>query len=105
MPRDESIVVTLVWLRKAGKPAVLTQRSEFISSAGDYLVDIALMSHIKNDAVARRIIDTVQRNGQFHGAEIRRKMTAGMGDAVYHIAAQLLTQRLELALRQLFYII
>ena len=42
-----------------------------------HFMRIALVTHIKDQAVFRRVIYTVQRNGQFHRAEIGSKMSAG----------------------------
>ena len=105
MTRDESVVVTLIRLRETGKTAVLAKRTEAVASAGYDFVDIALMADVEDHPVARGIIHAMQRDGKLNGAEIRREMPARAGYAAYHIIPQLLTQRLERFLRQLFYII
>jgi hypothetical protein len=51
-----------------------------IEAAGKNLMDVALMTNVHDEAVSRRIEDTMQSNGQLDHAEIRSQMPAGLGE-------------------------
>src|SRR5437867_8936515 len=61
--------------KKTVKSPELAHRGKTIESPGKHFVDIALMAHVHNKAVARRIEHTVQRNGQLDHTEIRSQMS------------------------------
>ena len=102
MPRNERIVRCLVRFGKAGNASMLPQGGEAVAPPGDDLVCIALMPHIKNQAVFCSIVYPVNGNGQLHRAEIRGKVPAGMRDAFDLKTPQFLTQRMELRFVQFF---
>ena len=52
MSRNKSVMLALVRLRKARKPAVLTQRIETLFPSGQDLMRVALVSHVKHQPVA-----------------------------------------------------
>ena len=80
--------------------AVLPKGVEPIPATGNDLVGIALMSDIENDAVLFGIIDAMERQRQFHSAEIGRQVPAGFGDRLHQEAAQLVGKLSELFFRQ-----
>ena len=46
------------------------------SAPGKYLVGIALMRNVKDDLVARRIEDAVQRDGELNDSEVGGEVAA-----------------------------
>ena len=52
---------------------------------------IALMAHIKNKAILRRIKHAMDRHGQFHRAKIRRQMSSGFRYRIQQKSAQFFT--------------
>ena len=52
MSRNKSVMLALARLRKARKPAVLTQRIETLFPSGQNLMRVALVSHVKHQPVA-----------------------------------------------------
>ena len=52
MSRNKSVMLALVRLRKARKPAILTQRIETLFPSGQDLMRVALVSHVKHQPVA-----------------------------------------------------
>ena len=55
------------------------------------LMHIALMTHIKNKAILRRIKHAMDRHGQFHRAKIRRQMSSGFRYRIQQKSAQFFT--------------
>ena len=55
-------------------------------------MNIALMSYIKDDAVAREVKHAVQGNGQLDRAEVGGEMTAGLFDMRDQKIAELAAQ-------------
>ena len=96
MPRDERVVDALVGLRKAGEPAVLPQRRELLHAPGQRLVGVALMPDVEHETIPRRVKDAVDRHRQLHRAEVRRQVTAGLGDAFQQKRMQFFAQSLRL---------
>ena len=96
MARDKGVVLRLVRLREAGDTVALAQGVKALPAARDDLVGIALMAHIENEPVLRRVVDPVDRDGELHRAEIGREMPTGFGDALDLEAPQLLTECMNL---------
>ena len=69
-------VIALLRLHEAGEAAVLAQRSKTVPPAGQYLVDVALMADIVDDAVARGVELPLERYRQLDDAEIGGEMAA-----------------------------
>ena len=66
MARSKSIMWTFRTLRKAADPVFLAEFIEFGRTAGQDLMHIGLMPHIKNDLICRRIKHAVQRDREFY---------------------------------------
>ena len=92
MPRDKGIVLCLMRFGKAGDPAELPDRGKCIAPSRNDLVGIALMPHVEDDAVPRRIIHAVERHSQLHGAEVGGQMTSRFGKRLDQIGADLLAE-------------
>ena len=71
-------------------------------AAGQNFVDINLMAHVPDELVLGRVENLVQRDGQFHDAEIRAEMAAALGEALDQFGADFAREFLQLRHRQLF---
>ena len=77
---------------RLGKTRHALPRSEIrehAQAAGQKLVRIALMADVPNQAVFRRVVQIMQRDGQLDHAESRAEMAARGGDLLDQIVAQL----------------
>ena len=92
MPCTERIMRALTTLGKAGKSAALAQHIKTIKSARQHLVHVALMSHVPNDMIPRRIKDAVQCHAEFHNAKVRRKVSAVFTDTLNQKISDLFVQ-------------
>ena len=82
MSGDEGIRRALVRVQETREASRLPQGMKTLIAAGQKLVGIRLMPHIKNDAVFFRVIDPVQGYGEFHSPEIGGKMSPVFGDRI-----------------------
>ena len=78
----ELIVRALAAAQEAAQAAPLAQCRELGVAAGEDLPRIALMAHVPDDAVVRRVEDVQQRDRQLDDAEARPDVTPGLGDHV-----------------------
>ena len=83
MASYKCIGITFTRLGKAGKAIKLPQRTKGISPSGKQLVDIGLVSHIKNKTVLCRIINGFQGHRQLHNSQVGSQMTACVGDILH----------------------
>ena len=58
--------------------------------------DVALMPHVKNEAVARRVEHAVDGDGQLHHTEVRGEVPAGVRDLRDKKATQLVAEKRKL---------
>jgi hypothetical protein len=65
MRRAERVVFAFRPLGEARKPPLLAQRAHPVAAAGDDLVRIALVAHVPDQLVARRVEDRMDRHRQF----------------------------------------
>ena len=75
--RAVAVMFALAAEQEAVQSLVLADRGKAIESAGEELVDIALVADIEEELVARRVEDSVQSEGELHDAEVRAEMAAG----------------------------
>ena len=68
-----------------------------VAAAGEDLVRIALVADVPDDAVVGRVVEVVQRDGQFHGAQAGGEMAGGARHAVDQELAQLAREPRQLA--------
>ena len=80
MSRDARVSDALLRLHKTAQTAVLPQRVKAVAPTGQDLVDIALMTYIVDDAVARGVELALECNSQLYNAQIGRQMTAVSAD-------------------------
>ena len=96
--RAERVVFALGALGEAGEAAAHAQRADAVAPPGENLVRIGLMADVPDDAVARRVEQVVQRDGQLDDAEPRPEVAAGDRDGVDRLLAQLVGDLTKLAL-------
>ena len=72
----EGVVLALAAAREAAHALVLAECGHAFAAAGQHLVGIGLVTDVPHDAVVRRVVDVVQRDRQFHRAEIGRQVAA-----------------------------
>ncbi len=85
----ECVVLALVAFRKWSEPIFLLDGRDAVAAAGQDLVRIALMTDVPHQAVGWRVVQIVERDGQFHDAEPRAEMPADSGDRFDQVIAQL----------------
>src|SRR5436190_16726785 len=76
MRRSEGIELTFCASRKPCNTAVLAQGRHRVPPAGKDFMCVSLMANIPYQPVLRRVEHIMQCDGQFHCAQVRRKMTA-----------------------------
>ena len=80
MPGDKSVCDALRRVRKAGHTAELTQPVKAFCASGEQLVNIALMTDIKDKPVLFCVEHALDGKRRLHNAKIRRQMPAGPAD-------------------------
>ena len=90
----------LAAVRIPRKAVLLPQGIELIRAPSQHLMHIGLVRSVKNNGLTRRVKYTVQRNGQFHHAQVRPQMSARDGDLVNEALPNLCRQLLKLVCRQ-----
>ena len=78
MTGNKSIVLTLVGVRETGNTIQLPQLGKALTAAGQQLVGLALMAHIKHDLIRGGGQHPVQSHRQLHGTQIGCQMAAGL---------------------------
>ncbi len=100
MTGAELVVRTLAAAQEAGEPASLAQRRESRVAAGEDFPGIALVAHIPDDLVARRLERVQQGDCQLDDAEPRPDVPAGLGHHVDQALAHLVGEGLQLLARE-----
>ena len=80
----------------AGEAIELAHRRHALAAARENFVRIGLVADIPDDAVARRVVQIVQRDGELDHAEPRAEMAAGLADRVQQEGAQLIGELRQL---------
>lgn len=99
-PGAEAVMLTLAAQCKTRDAPTLAQRVKPIAAAGQQLVDIALVTDVKDDVIVRSGENPVQGKGQLHHAKVGGQMAAVGGHFLDQIGAQLRSQRRQLILGQ-----
>ena len=79
---NKSIADTLFGAGKSGQAVLAAQLGKTGTATGEQLVCVALMPYVEQDLVPGQGQHTVQGHGQFHHAQIGRKVSAGGGNTV-----------------------
>jgi hypothetical protein len=75
--RAVAVVLALTAEQETIQALVLANRGKAVETAGEELVDIALVADIEEKLVARCVEDSVQSDREFHDTEVRAEMAAG----------------------------
>ena len=98
--RHKGVAHALGGLGEACKASELTQGVELPGAAGEDLMHIALVAHVEENTIHRRVIDPVQRHSQFHGPQIGGQVPARGGDFVHQKFPQLHAELQKLLILQ-----
>ena len=78
MSRDECVVDALRRLGKTGQTAKGTQGLHGLPAAGQHLMDVALVSHIEQDAVPAGVKDPVDGHCDLHCTQVGAQVSSGL---------------------------
>ena len=77
MPDPERVERTLAALGESRQALLLAQGVHALAAPGQDLVSVALMADVPDQPVVGGVEHVVQRDGQLHGTEAGRQVTAG----------------------------
>ena len=100
MAGHKGVVNALRWLGEAGQPAQGTQSIHGPGPAGQKLVGVALMAHVKDQSVPLRAEYPVDGHDELHRSQTGGQVAAGTGDRIYDPGPQQLAQGDGLAVAQ-----
>jgi hypothetical protein len=92
VPSAKAVMLAFAAEGKAGEPSAVAQGGKTVPSAGEKLMNVALVTHVENNMVVWGAEYPMQSQGQLHYAEIRGQMSAVSGDFVNEIVAKLFRQ-------------
>lgn len=104
MARHKGVVDALIGLGEAGEPLELPQGGKQLPTAGQRLVDVALVPYVEYQPVCGRIKNAVDGYRQLHRSQIRGQMSAGAGYLLHQKLPQLAAQQLRLFSGQALYV-
>ena len=81
MPHAEIVVFAFAAFREAGQPAKLANGVHPVFASRQDFVRITLMPHVPNQVVLRCFKHIMQRNRQFHHAQVAGKVPARLAHA------------------------
>jgi len=88
--------------RESADTSVCPQGVKPVSSPGNQLVGICLMTHIPDDLIFRRIEHIMERNGQFNNAQAGRKVSSGIGYSFNDFLTDFIGQAFKITNRKVF---
>lgn len=100
MAGNKGIRLALCWLWITRQSAEAAQCLHCCVSAGEDLVGITLMPHVKYQAVQAGIKDSMNGNDQLHRTQTGRQMAPGMRDHIQNAGPQQTAQGHSLAVSQ-----
>ena len=92
MPGSIAVVLAFAAEQKSIEPLVLADGGKAIEAAGEQLVNVALMAHIKDKLVFWSFKNTMQRDRQFDHAKIGSEVAAGIRKNLDEFVADLLSE-------------
>ena len=101
MTHAETVVLAFIAARKRRQSVLVLDRVDAVAAAGEDLVRIALVADIPDQAVVRRVVQVMQRDGEFDYAQARAEMTAAAGDLLDQERAQFARDRRQFACGEL----
>ena len=100
VPGNECVVYALIWLRESGNAAVLPQGRHLLPASGEHLVQITLVSHIKDQSVPAGIKHPMDGHGELHCAQVGCQMSSGSRDIPHQFFPKLGTKHSGLLIGQ-----
>ncbi len=97
MSRAEGVMLAFGKAGKTAQPAMPAQGVKAIPPPGENFMDVALVSHVPDDAVLGAVKGAVQGQGQLHHSQAGSKVATGVGHGLKHKSAYLGGQRLQLS--------
>jgi len=85
----KGIVKALLRLWEAGEASQLTEGAEQFPPSGESLMDVALVTHVKDQPVLAGVVDPMEGYRQLHRSQIGSQMSTGAGNGIYQKLAQL----------------
>jgi hypothetical protein len=87
--RAITVVLALAAEQETIQALVLADGGKAVESAGEELVDIALVADIEEEFIARCIEDAVKGDREFHDAEVRAQVATGFREDLDEFATNL----------------
>ena len=100
VPRGEDVILAFSRGWEPADAVLLAKVVEGGVAPGEYLVGVALVPHVPQQAIAREVEHVVQREGKFGHPEVARKVPARARDNVDDPLTQLVGQAGQFALAQ-----
>ena len=100
MRRAKRVVGAFRALCEAGEAAALAQRADAVAPPGEDLVRIGLVADVPDQDVVRRLIDVMEGHRQLDHAQARAQVSAGLGDRLDGLGAELVGELPKLGDRQ-----
>ncbi len=104
MSRAEAVVLALGAQHKAVQPARLADGVKPLAPTGKNLVHVGLVAHVEHDLVFRSIKNRMQRQRQFHNAQVGSQVSAGLRQRLNQELANLFRQLRHLRFVQALHI-
>ena len=95
---DEGVVDAFLRLGKTGHAAEFAERWKLFHPPGQQLMDVGLVSDVKNETVPGGVEDAVDGHRKLDHAQIGGQMAAGPGDRIDQVFTNLRAQLLRLGL-------
>ena len=89
MPDTERVELAFGARRKRGEAVLLLDGVQLGAAPGQHLVRVGLVADVPHDAIVRRLVDIMERNGELDRAQPGRKMAAARGDVLDEKVSQL----------------
>lgn len=96
MPGRKGIGLAFLAAGKARKPALGAQRGKLFPAPREDLVRVTLMPHVENNFIRRDIEHVMERDGQFHHAEVGGEVPSVVIGVFYDLPPYFLRQRIQL---------
>ena len=96
----EGVVLAFIPLREWRQPSPLAYAVQAVLAAGQYLVHIGLVAHVPDQPVIGCVVQVMEGDGEFHGAQAGGKMAAVAAGPMQQKFPDFHGQRLQLGFGQ-----